>query len=151
MDIEKLLGIKPRQPEEQSYMHQADEDMRERQDNDLVAMKKAQDESNIAFNTTLITPDRLIDSEIHQLLTKDFGMTNFKKTEAELLITGFSLLEDFLVLTLKVPAVNLHAELQATCLAYGSVEGFSRRELNTTTIGRKYERDAPGSTPMMRV
>ena len=149
MDVDALLGIKKPEPQAQDLGY-SDEDVKERLDSDLVAMQKATAESNIAFNTFMITPDKIKDSSIHQLLAKELGLTNVSRSEAELIVTGFSLLEDFNVLGLREPTLNLHAEIIALCLAYGSVDGFARRELSTTTIGRKYEQGKPGLQPNMK-
>lgn len=98
----------------------------------LAEETKQRIEDLVAFNSELINPSRLKDSEFHKIIGKDFKISNLKQEDIPLVRLWQSLIDHLLFMGLRDTAKVFHAELIGFLAAKSSVEGFERQMLIST-------------------
>lgn len=133
--FDKKPPEEPEQPAEQVPVGDA-----ERRDMELAAQKKMEDKEWVQFNTTLITPTKLMRgddvSEPHQVLTKDLTITNISEHDVGIGCLYLSLVNHLIFLKMYRAAETIHAEFEGWLSLKCSVDGFGRESLIKTIIAR---------------
>jgi hypothetical protein len=98
----------------------------------LAEESRARAEDMVQFNSDLIRPSRLKDSQYHNLLTKDLKISNLSEDDVRVVNMGISLVDHSLFLGFDEFASVIHAELIGFLATKNSVHGFERLQLNTS-------------------
>jgi len=112
-------------------------------DRQLAEETRARVEDMVSFNTELIHPTRLKNSEFHKLVGKDFKISKLTDEDVKIILRFQSTINHFLFIGLKDFATVLHAELIGYLAAKSSVGGFEREAL-ITTLSKFYRETRAG-------
>lgn len=88
-------------------------------------------EDLIGWNTALITPTHFKSSPFHNLVTKEFKISNIKEEDVRLIQLWQSLANMLITLGMVQPAALVHAELTGFLAVRSSIDGFERQMLVT--------------------
>lgn len=101
-------------------------------DSRLTEESRARAEDMVQFNSDIIRPSRIKDSQYHRLLTKDLKISNLTEADVNVVNMGISLVDHSLFLGFDEFATVVHAELIGFLATKNSVRGFERLQLNTS-------------------
>lgn len=121
------------QPLRMTTDEDGDPDSQEEQKEDALALEEARSriEDAISWNTALITPTKFKNSPFHNLVTKEFKISNMREEDVKLIQLWQSLANMLLTLGMVKPAALVHAELTGFLAVRSSVDGFERKMLVT--------------------
>ena len=112
---------------------EGDPESEEEQKEDRLALEETRNriEDLIGWNTALITPTRFKSSPFHNLVTKEFKISNIKEEDVKLIQLWQSLSNMLITLGMLQPAALVHAELTGFLAVRSSIDGFERQMLVT--------------------
>jgi len=120
------------QGEYEPTLRELDNPQEDMMDARLTEESRARAEDMVQFNSDIIRPSRIKDSQYHRLLTKDLKISNLSDADVNVVNMGISFVNHSLFLGFDEFATVIHAELIGFLASKNSVHGFERLQLNTS-------------------